>query len=147
MMIGAEKAIAAKCLNKHSVQMNNTGIKMNELTKNESTRTAFEKTRTYSSYCSTLITFNAELNCYVSKEKWREKEAEILTAAWWAFQERQGEVNALNEKLDACSELVKKWKKQGLGGSSDYALGGFHARQDCQDDVIQVLSIEKRDEA
>lgn len=47
----------------------------------------FKKTRTFKLFYSTLFRFNEDLNCFVSTEKWRDKEAELLTVAWWMFAE------------------------------------------------------------
>ena len=47
----------------------------------------FKKTRTFKLFYSTLFRFNEDLDCFVSTEKWRDKEAELLTVAWWMFAE------------------------------------------------------------
>ena len=47
----------------------------------------FEKTKTFKRFFSTLLRFDEELDCFISTEKWRDKEAELLTAAWWMFAE------------------------------------------------------------
>lgn len=47
----------------------------------------FEKTQTFKCFYSTLLRFDESLNCFVATEKWRDKEAELLTAAWWMFAE------------------------------------------------------------
>ena len=47
----------------------------------------FEKTKTFKRFFSTLLRFDEELDCFISTEKWRDKEAELLTAAWWMFVE------------------------------------------------------------
>lgn len=47
----------------------------------------FKKTRTFKLFYSTLFRFNEDLDCFVSTEKWRDKEAELLTATWWMFAE------------------------------------------------------------
>lgn len=47
----------------------------------------FQKTRTFKRFYSTLLRFNEELDCFVATEKWRDKEAELLTSAWWMFSE------------------------------------------------------------
>lgn len=66
----------------------------------------FEKTTTFKYFYSTLLEFDESLNCYVATEKWRNKEAELLTAAWWMFQERQATINQLNSVLN---ERTKEW--------------------------------------
>ena len=47
----------------------------------------FKKTNTFKYFYSTLLRFDESLNCFVATEKWRDKEAELLTAAWWMFAE------------------------------------------------------------
>ena len=47
----------------------------------------FEKTQTFKCFYSTLMRFDESLNCFVATEKWRNNEAELLTAAWWMFVE------------------------------------------------------------
>ena len=47
----------------------------------------FKKTQTFKYFYSTLLNFDESLNCFVATKKWREKEAELLTAAWWMFAE------------------------------------------------------------
>ena len=47
----------------------------------------FEKTITFKRFFSTLLRFDEDLDCFVATEKWRDKEAELLTAAWWMFVE------------------------------------------------------------
>ena len=47
----------------------------------------FEKTITFKRFFSTLLRFDEDLDCFVATEKWRDKEAELLTAAWWMFAE------------------------------------------------------------
>ena len=47
----------------------------------------FEKTKTFKRFFSTLLRFDEELDCFIATEKWRDKEAELLTAAWWLFAE------------------------------------------------------------
>lgn len=49
----------------------------------------FKKTKTFKSFYSTLMQFDESLNCFVATEKWRNKEAELLTSAWWMFEEMQ----------------------------------------------------------
>lgn len=47
----------------------------------------FKKTQTFKYFYSTSLRFDESLNCFVATEKWRDKEAELLTAAWWMFAE------------------------------------------------------------
>lgn len=47
----------------------------------------FEKTKTFKRFFSTLLRFDEDLDCFIATEKWRDKEAELLTAAWWMFAE------------------------------------------------------------
>jgi len=49
----------------------------------------FKKTKTFKCFYSTLLQFDESLNCFVATEKWRNKEAELLTSAWWMFEEMQ----------------------------------------------------------
>lgn len=48
----------------------------------------------------------------------------------------------LQKRVDAYQNLLSKWKSAHLKGSSDYARGGFHARQDCEDELEQALKGE-----
>lgn len=43
--------------------------------------------------------FDEELNCYSSSNSLRVRDAELLTAAWWAFQEQQLKVEGLKGQL------------------------------------------------
>ncbi|WP_313043237.1 hypothetical protein [Acinetobacter sp.] len=54
---------------------------------NDSLLEKFKKTQTFKYFYSTLLRFDESLNCFVATEKWRDKEAELLTAAWWMFAE------------------------------------------------------------
>jgi hypothetical protein len=47
----------------------------------------FEKTITFKRFFSTLLRFDEDLDCFIATEKWRDKEAELLSAAWWMFAE------------------------------------------------------------
>ncbi|ENV71940.1 hypothetical protein F946_01396 [Acinetobacter johnsonii ANC 3681] len=47
----------------------------------------FEKTKTFKRFFSTLLRFDEDLDCFIATEKWRDKEAELLSAAWWMFAE------------------------------------------------------------
>ena len=47
----------------------------------------FEKTKSFIRFFSTWLRFDEDLDCFVATEKWRDKEAELLTAAWWMFAE------------------------------------------------------------
>lgn len=57
--------------------------------------------------------FDEELNCYSSNNSLRVREAELLTAAWWAFQEQQSKADQLKGQLiklgftDNGGELLK----------------------------------------
>ena len=48
----------------------------------------------------------------------------------------------LQKRVDACQKLLEKWKTTGLNGTSDYAVGGAHARQNCEDELEQALKGE-----
>lgn len=58
---------------------------------------------------------------------------------WEAWQEQQKQIDELQAKLDACQKLLEKWKTTGLKGPSDYAVGGAHTRQECEDELEQAL--------
>ncbi|WP_347460977.1 hypothetical protein ABEF79_05955 [Acinetobacter sp. ANC 7454] len=65
----------------------------------------FEKTKTFKYFYSTLLRFDAYLNCYVATESWRNKEAELLTAAWWMLQEAQLEIDNLIDLMKGEAEF------------------------------------------
>ena len=46
----------------------------------------------------------------------------------------------LQKRVNACQKLLEKWKTTGLNGTSDYAVGGAHARQNCEDELEQALN-------
>lgn len=74
----------------------------------------FKKTKTFKCFYSTLLQFDESLNCFVATEKWRNKEAELLTSAWWMFEEMQA------AKAQAVPEgfvLVEKAKLMQIIGS------------------------------
>ncbi|MHC3986242.1 hypothetical protein [Acinetobacter sp. TW_SC_4] len=72
----------------------------------------FEKTRTFKYFCSTLLKFDESLNCYVATEKWRNKEAELLTAAWWMFQEEHSKTQEMDEVIKLQDADLRKYEKQ-----------------------------------
>ena len=45
----------------------------------------------------------------------------------------------MQKRVDAAQKLLEKWKTTGLNGKSDYAVGGAHARQNCEDELEQAL--------
>lgn len=45
----------------------------------------------------------------------------------------------MQKRVDAAQKLLEKWKTTGLNGTSDYAVGGAHARQNCEDELEQAL--------
>lgn len=55
------------------------------------------------------------------------------------WESRQTEVDELQKRVNACQKLLEKWKTTGLNGTSDYAVGGAHARQNCEDELEQAL--------
>lgn len=57
---------------------------------------------------------------------------QAVQIAWTTWMEQQ-------KRIDACENLLAKWKSKGLVGSSDYARGGLHSRQDCEDELEQAL--------
>lgn len=52
---------------------------------------------------------------------------------------QQKQIDEMQAKVDACQKLLEKWKTTGLKGSSDYAVGGEHTRQECEDELEQAL--------
>lgn len=62
-------------------------------------REEFERSKTFKYFYSTLMHFDEELNCYSSNHSLRIRDAELLTAAWWAFQEQQLKVEGLKGQL------------------------------------------------
>ncbi|MEG2269366.1 MAG: hypothetical protein RSC68_34210 [Acinetobacter sp.] len=58
-----------------------------ETQKENHLRKQFEKTKTFKCFFSILLRFDEDLDCFIATEKWRDKEAELLTAAWWMFAE------------------------------------------------------------
>lgn len=59
------------------------------------------------------------------------------------WESRQTEVDELQKRVDAAQKLLEKWKTTGLNGTSDYAVGGAHARQNCEDELEQALKGEQ----
>ncbi|EEY78926.1 hypothetical protein HMPREF0012_01795 [Acinetobacter calcoaceticus RUH2202] len=76
-------------------------------------REEFERSKTFKYFYSTLMHFDEELNCYSSNNSLRVRDAELLTAAWWAFQEQQAKADQLKGQLiklgftDNGGELLK----------------------------------------
>ncbi|MFV5642027.1 hypothetical protein [Acinetobacter oleivorans] len=62
-------------------------------------REEFERSKTFKYFYSVLMHFDEELNCYSSKNSLRVRDAELLTAAWWAFQEQQAKADLLKGQL------------------------------------------------
>ena len=60
---------------------------MMEIQKENQLLKQFEKTITFKRFFSTLLRFDEDLDCFIATEKWRDKEAELLSAAWWMFAE------------------------------------------------------------
>ncbi|PPC08159.1 hypothetical protein SOI76_05180 [Acinetobacter pittii] len=58
-------------------------------------REEFERSKTFKYFYSVLMHFDEELNCYSSNNSLRVRDAELLTAAWWSFQEQQAKVEEL----------------------------------------------------
>ena len=65
----------------------------------------FEKTKTFKRFFSTLLRFDEDLDCFVATEKWRDKEAELLTAAWSMFAEVSKAQSAPESFEQAYSEI------------------------------------------
>ncbi|CAM0734429.1 hypothetical protein [Acinetobacter baumannii] len=62
-------------------------------------REEFERSKTFKYFYSVLMHFDEELNCYSSSNSLRVRDAELLTAAWWAFQEQQAKADLLKGQL------------------------------------------------
>lgn len=71
--------------------------------------------------------------------------SDLMHFMFVTWQHQQAKVEKLQKRVDACQNLLSKWKSAHLKGSSDYARGGFHARQDCEDELEQALKGEGND--
>lgn len=115
----------------------------------------------------TEVRFNQDKRIYEPLNPPLDYIARSLNAAWYGWRIRQKQVDfvevqlsllrdknkaieieltnsrahadALQAKLDACQKLLDKWKTTGLKGSSDYAVGGAHTRQECEEELEQAL--------
>ena len=113
----------------------------------------FAKTTTFKYFYSTLMRFDADLNCFVSTDKLRDQDAELLTAAWWMFQERQTKFYEMKTQLnnmeacyiekkkqvDDCAALAKEWRtlaREMCPLDDKYVIG---ARLGCAQDIEEVL--------
>ena len=67
----------------------------------------FAKTTTFKYFYSTLMRFDADLNCFVSTSKLRDRDAELLTAAWWMFQEQQTKIDELQKWIDGALGIAQ----------------------------------------
>jgi hypothetical protein len=72
-------------------------------------REEFEESRTFKYFYSVLMHFDEELNCYSSNNSLRVRDAELLTASWWAFQEQQAKVEGLQKRVDAIKQLIQDY--------------------------------------
>ena len=84
----------------------------------------FAKTTTFKYFYSTLMRFDADLNCFVSTDKLRDRDAELLTAAWWMFQERQTKFYEMKTQLNNMETcyIEKKKEVEELRGQIDEVL-------------------------
>ncbi|WP_151767926.1 hypothetical protein [Acinetobacter oleivorans] len=71
-------------------------------------REEFERSKTFKYFYSTLMHFDEELNCYSSNNSLRVRDAELLTAAWWSFQEQQAKVEELQKRVGAAIEAINE---------------------------------------
>ncbi|ENV92386.1 hypothetical protein F937_01780 [Acinetobacter calcoaceticus ANC 3680] len=69
-------------------------------------REEFERSKTFKYFYSTLMHFDEELNCYSSNNSLRVRDAELLTAAWWSFQEQQAKVEGLQRRNQMLSDSI-----------------------------------------
>lgn len=69
-------------------------------------REEFERSKTFKYFYSTLMHFDEELNCYSSNNSLRVRDAELLTAAWWSFQE-------MHKRVDKALEKINRFYKEG----------------------------------
>lgn len=100
--------------------------------------------------CLDACDFNVHQNAYIPNAKWfLDNDSDegviyccMLNTAYLSWQHQQAKVEELQKRVDACQNLLSKWKSAHLKGSSDYARGGFHARQNCEDELEQALKGE-----
>lgn len=72
----------------------------------------FKKTKTFKCFYSTLLQFDESLNCFVATEKWRNEEAELLTSAWWMFEEMQvAKAQVVREWIDLNERMPEQGQK------------------------------------
>lgn len=98
----------------------------------------FERTRTFKYFYSTLLKFDESLNCYVATEKWRNKEAELLTAAWWMFQEQQATFDELKDRsknMEICYIQVKKERDDAVYLKDEHRVA--RVRLSREQDILQ----------
>lgn len=95
----------------------------------------FEKTKSFKRFFSTLLRFDEELDCFISTEKWRDKEAELLTAAWWMFAEV------------ANPQAAPEWisVEDGLPSEGDLLLG-ISTTKLAKFNVYQVVALDEFDD-
>lgn len=89
----------------------------------------FAKTTTFKYFYSTLMRFDVDLNCFVSTDKLRDRDAELLTAAWWMFQERQTKFYEMKAQLNNMEACYIEKKKQ---GEDAIYLKDEHRKRRCQ---------------
>lgn len=110
-------------------------------------REAFERSKTFKYFFSTLMTFDEELNIYISNNKLRVLDAEKLTAAWWAFEEQYTEINELKAthhgQMIGRDHFLKQLKSK-HAAKIDTALNLIKAWEDqsYRDDAEQLISVD-----
>lgn len=81
--------------------------------------------------------FDEELNCYSSDNSLRVRDAELLTAAWWAFQERQAKVEELQKRMQFLEQELGACK-----GKSIAAMVNGMCKQ-CGKEPLQTIVSDK----
>lgn len=110
-------------------------------------REAFERSKAFKYFFSTLMTFDEALSCYTSNDSLRVADAEKLTAAWWAFEEQYAEINKLkathHSQMIGRDHFLKQLKSK-HAAKIDTALNLIKAWEDqsYRDDVEQLISVD-----
>lgn len=111
----------------------------------------FKKTKTFKCFYSTLLQFDESLNCFVATEKWRNKEAELLTSAWWMFEEMQAaKAQAVPETQQALNDrlLVKSIREHVESHIAEISVNdlfdkGWLAAMKCIQNNIDMLEAQE----
>ncbi|MCM1963187.1 hypothetical protein NCY62_13865 [Acinetobacter pittii] len=111
-------------------------------------REEFEKQKYWIGLFRDAVDFDEKLGRYVlnGQRKLYAFHLDSFNEKWAIWQEswqhQQAKVEEAQKRVDACQKLLEKWKTTGLNGTSDYAVGGAHARQNCEDELEQALKGE-----